>query len=165
MRGMAPTTDGRDRVTFRRVLVATDFAPSAERAWAIAMDLARAQSAELVLLHAYVELPAYADIAVPDLQRVYDEQRAWVQHALDERVAAATTTGLRARALVRTGRAADTICESARDLACDLIVVGTQGRAGLDRLVVGSVAERVVRHAPCPVLVVKLPEVEQREAA
>jgi nucleotide-binding universal stress UspA family protein len=141
---------------FRRILVATDFAPSAEAAWSSAMELARALGSELLLVHVYVELSTYADVAVAEVQRVYDEQRRWVQSALDQHVAAAT--GLRARALLKIGPPADTITETAIAEACDLIVVGTQSRSGLDRLLVGSVAERVVRHAPCTVLVVKNPD-------
>ena len=151
---------------FARVLVATDFAPSAEAAWSRAVDLARVHGGELLLLHVYVELPAYPEIAAAaEVQRIYEEQRQWVQRALDERVARANATGIRARAVLRVGPPADTICQAAADERCDLIVVGTHGHRGLERLVLGSVAERVVRDAPCPVLVVKTPPVEQRAAA
>ncbi len=151
---------------FARVLVATDFAPSAEAAWTRALELARVHGSELLLLHVYVELPAYPDIAAAvEVQRIYEEQRQWVQRALDERVALAAGAGVRARAVLRVGPPADTICQTAADERCDLIVVGTHGHHGLERLVLGSVAERVVRDAPCPVLVVKTPPVEQRAAA
>ncbi|HEV8614165.1 MAG TPA: universal stress protein [Methylomirabilota bacterium] len=150
---------------FRRILVATDFAPSAEAAWTSAMELARAHGSEVVLVHVYVELPPYAEVGAADVQRIYEEQRGWIQAELDRRVAGARAAGLTARGLLKVGPPADTITETALDEACDLIVVGTQGRGALDRLIVGSVAERVVRHAACAVLVVKTIELAARRAA
>jgi nucleotide-binding universal stress UspA family protein len=75
--------------------------------------------------------------------------------ALDERVASATARGLAARGVLRTGAAAAEIAKTATEEDAGLIVVGTHGRTGLNRLVIGSVAERVVRIAPCPVLTIK----------
>ena len=150
---------------FRRILVATDFAPSAEAAWSSARELARVHGSELLLVHVYVELPPYAEVGAAEVQRIYEEQRRWVQDELDRLAADARAAGLTARALLKVGPPADTITETARDEACDLIVVGTQGRSALDRLLIGSVAERVVRHAACPVLVIKTIDRESRRAA
>ena len=75
------------------------------------------------------------------------------------------TPGLLARAVLRTGSPASTIAEMARQEGADLIVVGSHGRAGLDRLILGSVAERVVRLASGPVLVVKSAEAAARADA
>ena len=86
---------------------------------------------------------------------MWEEQRAWVEQALNERVAAATRDGLTARALIKTGVAAEGIVDAATESDADLIVIGTHGRTGLTRLVVGSVAERVVRLAPRAVLTIK----------
>jgi nucleotide-binding universal stress UspA family protein len=97
------------------------------------------------------------------VQRVWEEQRLWVQQALDQRVAAAAAGGLSVSAVLKTGSAPEAILDAAADERADLIVIGTHGRTGLTRLVIGSVAERVVRMAPCPVLVVKPPPA--REAA
>jgi nucleotide-binding universal stress UspA family protein len=150
---------------FRRILVATDFAESAERALATAMDLARVHGAELVLLHVYMDLPAYPEVTAGQVEAIYEEQRRWVGDALERRARSARAAGLLARALVRTGPPAATIAEAATNEGADLIVVGTNGRSGLDRLIVGSVAERVVRVAPCPVLVVKIRETATRADA
>jgi nucleotide-binding universal stress UspA family protein len=150
---------------FRRILVATDFAPSAEAAWSSALELARVHGSELLLLHVYVELPPYAEVGAAEVQRIYEEQRRWVQDELDRRIAAARASGLSGRAALKVGVPADTITETAIDESCDLIVVGTQGRGALDRFLLGSVAERVVRHAACPVLVIKTAFLESHRAA
>ena len=142
-------------MTFRRILVATDFAESAEQALACAVQLARRHGAELMLLHVYMDLPAYPEITAGQVVAIYEEQRGWIEAALERRARRARSEGLLARALLRTGPAASTIAQTAREESADLVMVGTHGRAGLDRLILGSVAERVVRLAPCPVLVVK----------
>jgi universal stress protein A len=152
-------------VTFRRILVATDFAESAERALACAVQLARRHASELVLLHVYMDLPAYPEITAGQVEAIYEEQRRWIESALERRARGARGEGLLARALLRTGPAASTIAATAKDENADLLVVGTHGRSGLDRLVVGSVAERVVRLAACPVLVVKSRDTEARADA
>ena len=142
-------------MTFRRILVATDFAESAERALACAVQLARRHGAELVLVHVYMDLPAYPEITAGQVEAIYEEQRAWIESALERRARAARGEGLLARAVLRTGRAAAMIAETAKEEGADLLVVGTHGRSGLDRLILGSVAEHVVRLASCPVLVIK----------
>jgi nucleotide-binding universal stress UspA family protein len=149
---------------FQRILCATDFSDTAETAWDAAAELARTHRAELILAHVFTELPVYPDVAVPDVYRVWEEQRVWVERTLDERVHAATAQGLTARWVLKTGTAPESIVETAVETQADLIVIGTHGRTGLSRLVIGSVAERVVRLAPCAVLTVK-PRDVAREAA
>jgi nucleotide-binding universal stress UspA family protein len=140
---------------FRRILSATDFSDTAETAWELACELARVHRAELVLVHVFVELPVYSEVAVTTIQRVWEEQRLWIAQQLAERVEATTARGIVARYLLRTGAAAEEIGRAATDQAADLVVVGTHGRTGINRMLIGSVAERVVRIAPCPVLTVK----------
>jgi nucleotide-binding universal stress UspA family protein len=140
---------------FRRILCATDFSETAEAAWDAACELGHTLRAEVILTHVFTEVPLYPEVAVIQVQRVWDEQRAWVERALAERVTAATRRGLNARWLVKTGTAAEGIVDTAAENGVDLIVLGTHGRTGLTRLVVGSVAERVVRLAACAVLSVK----------
>ncbi|HEY7520795.1 MAG TPA: universal stress protein [Methylomirabilota bacterium] len=152
-------------MTFRRILVATDFAESAERALACAVQLARRHGAELVLLHVYMDLPAYPEITAGQVEAIYEEQRRWIDSALERRARSARSEGLLARALLRTGPAASTIADTAREEGADLLVVGTHSRSGLDRLIVGSVAERVVRLAACPVLVIKTADTAARADA
>lgn len=140
---------------FERILSATDFSDTAETAWELARELARVHQAELVLVHVFVELPVYPEVAVTTIQRVWEEQRLWIEQQLAERVEAATARGVTTRYLLRTGTAAEEISRAATDEAAALVVVGTHGRTGINRMLIGSVAERVVRIAPCPVLTVK----------
>lgn len=149
---------------FQRILCATDFSETAEAAWEMACELARVHRAELALVHAFTDLPsyAYAEVPGPAVQKVWEEQRQWVQQALEERTAAAAARGLTVKPLLKTGAAATVIADAAAEQGVDLVVVGTHGRTGLNRLVIGSVAERVVRIAPCPVLTVKPPAARER---
>jgi universal stress protein A len=134
---------------FKRIVCATDFSDTAEAAWDLACELARTHEAELVLVHVFIELPIYSEVAVTSIQQVWEEQQ------LTARIQTAVKRGLGARYLLKTGTAPDEIVQAANDEHADLIVVGTHGRTGIERLVIGSVAERVVRTAPCPVLTVK----------
>ena len=93
-------------MTFRRILVATDFAESAEQALACAVQLARRHGAELMLLHVYMDLPAYPEITAGQVVAIYEEQRGWIEAALERRARRARSEGLLARALLRTGPAA-----------------------------------------------------------
>ena len=149
---------------FQRILCATDFSDTAEAAWEAACELARTHRAELILVHVFTELPVYPEVAVIEVQRVWEDQRGWVEKELADRVAAGSRRGLSARSLLKTGVAPESIVEAATETKADLIVIGTHGRTGLTRLVIGSVAERVVRLAPCPVLCVK-PTAAKRDTA
>ena len=140
---------------FRRILCGTDFSDTAEAAWTTACELARTLHAEVILVHVFIQLPVYPDVGVIEVQRLWEEQRVWIENALTERVHGATVRGLNARFILKTGTAPESIVEAATEAHADLIVIGTHGRTGLTRLVIGSVAERVVRHAPCAVLTVK----------
>jgi nucleotide-binding universal stress UspA family protein len=142
---------------FRHILCATDFSDTAEAAWEAACELARVHQADLVLLHVFADLPpySYAEAPAPAVSRVWEEQRAWVEQTLEERAAAVEGRGLTVRAVLKTGAPATVIADTAAAEHADLIVIGTHGRTGLNRLLIGSVAERVVRIAPCPVLTVK----------
>jgi universal stress protein A len=148
---------------FKRIVCATDFSDTAETAWELAGELASIHRSELILVHVFTELPISPEVAASTVQQVWEEQRLWTEQQLAEHAEAMTRRGLATRFLLRTGTAAEEIGQAATDEGADLIVVGTHGRTGLERLVIGSVAERVVRIAPCPVLTVKPPQ--PREAA
>jgi nucleotide-binding universal stress UspA family protein len=91
----------------------------------------------------------------PALRRVFEAQRKWAVDALAERVVTLGAQGTPARSVVRTGAAWEEIVRVAVEEHADMIVMGTQGRTGLERFMLGSVAERVIRRAPCPVLTVR----------
>jgi nucleotide-binding universal stress UspA family protein len=91
------------------------------------------------------------------IRPVYEGARKWAGGALEDWVAKARAEGLNARATLRTGVPYQEVVALATDERADLIVIGTHGRGGIDRALLGSVADRVVRLAPCPVLTVREP--------
>jgi nucleotide-binding universal stress UspA family protein len=118
------------------VLIATDFSETAEEAARVASDYARGSAGRLHILH--VVSPASDAVADARL----------------ERLAADVGGGMSVVTAVRSGVPAAAIVQYALQHGADLIVVGTHGRTGVSRALIGSVAERVVRTAPCPVLTV-----------
>ena len=142
---------------FHRILVPTDFSTCAEAAWSLARRLAGATGAELVLAHVLVETPLYAEgpFSMDRAQHVYEAARKWGEEALEDWVAKSRSGGSGARAVMRTGVPYQEIVALADGEQADLIVIGTHGRGGIDRALLGSVADRVVRLAPCPVLTVR----------
>ena len=122
------------------------------------MALARGLAAELILLHVAVETPLYNEglRKLVEPRKVYEAQRAWAENTLAARAAEIRGAGVSAQAMVRSGVAVDEILTAASDERCDLIVIGTHGRGGLSRFFLGSVADRIVRLAPCPVMTVRL---------
>jgi nucleotide-binding universal stress UspA family protein len=147
------TLDG----VFYRVIVPTDFSPCAEEAWALARRLAAVCGSELVLVHVVVEAAPYGEGAftMERSRQLYEATRQWAADTLEKWVAEARDTGLRARAVLRSGAPHREIVALATDERADLVVMGTHGRGGLNRMLLGSVADRVVRLAPCPVLTVR----------
>jgi nucleotide-binding universal stress UspA family protein len=147
----------------KRILCPTDFSDAAAPAERQAVVLARPLGAELVLLHVASESPLWREtLGTPQVRAVFEAQRKWAADALAERAVALAGQGVSARCLVKVGVPWEEIVRVAADEGADMIVMGTQGRTGLDRLLLGSVTERVVRRAPCPVLTVR-PDHRQNE--
>ena len=145
---------------FTRILVPTDFSAGSSRAWAVAQRLAHDLGAELILVHVLVETPLYSEgpFSMQRTRTVFEAARAGVEKTLGEWTAAATAEGLSVRWLARSGTPHVEIIDVANAEQADLIVVGTHGRAGLDRALLGSVADRVIRTARCPVVTVRTTE-------
>ena len=143
-------------ITIRRILVPTDFSECALPAVRYAAELADKFAAELVLLHVVSD----AVLALPDAVM---PTPATDLHALTEAgktglanlIAAEKLERLNPRPEVRLGSPAAEIIAAATDLHADLVCIGTHGRGGIARVLLGSVAELVVRQAPCPVLTVR----------
>jgi len=140
-----------------RILVPTDFSAGSERAWAEARRLAARLGAELVLVHVLVEAPLYSEgpFTMKQARDVFDAARTWAVKTLGEWTATAEAAGISARWVLRTGVPYKEIVGAAVREHADLIVIGTHGRGGLDRALLGSVADRVIRLAPCPVVTVR----------
>ena len=145
---------------FSRIVVPTDFSECAERAWAVAQRLAGTLRSEVVLAHILVEPIVYGDasLATDSTRQLFEQGRKWVEDELEKWASAARAEGTTVRTIVRTGSANEEIVNLATDEGAELIVIGTHGRSGLNRALLGSVADRVVRFAPCPVLTVRTPE-------
>lgn len=144
---------------FYRIVVPTDFSACAEEAWGLAQRLAGAFGAELVLAHVLVETPLYREgpLAMEKARQVFEAARRWAAAALEQWAAKAREKGLHVRIALRTGAPHEEILALATDERADLVVLGTRGRGGINRALLGSVADRVVRLAPCPVLTVREP--------
>lgn len=144
---------------YRRILVAVDGSPAAARGLSEAIRLAKAQGAQLLVLHVVNEFYAYTDMEGAGLAADLPAMlRAGGKRILAKAEAAARKHNLRPKLLMREtlgGPAADPILREAKRQRADLIVLGTHGRRGVRRLVMGSDAEQVVRAAPVPVLLVR----------
>jgi nucleotide-binding universal stress UspA family protein len=140
--------------SFRHLLVATDFSESAFAALRAAAGLAKSLEAELSLVHV---VQPYRPLAVAKASlRDADVEGPMVQEASEHlNEVAASLQGLRARThVVADPSPSHAIASLADNLNADLIITGTRGAGGFTRLLLGSVAEQVVRHAPCSVLTV-----------
>jgi nucleotide-binding universal stress UspA family protein len=144
----------------RTILCPTDFSPYSRHAWEMACALARDYGARIVLLHVR-EIPTgiYGEFgAIPaEPYEVGD---------INEQLAAFKPpyAQVKVEPVVAQGNPAPTIVEIAKERGCDLIVMGSHGRTGLGRLLMGSVAETVVRRAGCPVLTLRSPMPEAAPA-
>jgi nucleotide-binding universal stress UspA family protein len=139
---------------FSRIVVPTDFSPCSEAAWAVAQRLAGAFGSELILLHALVEPALWGPLRVDRARELYDSARQWATQMLENWAEDGRGKGLTVRLALRSGVPWQEIVDVASERA-DLVVIGTYGRHGMNRLLLGSVADRVVRLAPCPVLTVR----------
>ena len=144
---------------FHRVVVPTDFSSCAEAAWEIAQRLAVAMGSELVLTHVLVEASLFDEgpFNTEKTRAVFEAATRWAQEQLETWAAVARGKGLEVRTVMRRGPPHAEIVALAIDERAALVVLGTHGRGGLDRALLGSVADRVVRLAPCPVLTVREP--------
>jgi nucleotide-binding universal stress UspA family protein len=133
------------------VLLPTDFSPSSAPAFRYAVEWAKAFEAQLTLLHVHSLQPGL-DIDVGIAQQFVDEQRKVAQQQLETLLAEARQHVPNASMELLAGLPSEFICQVAREKKCDLIVMGTHGWTGFNRVLFGSVAERVIQRAPCPVL-------------
>jgi nucleotide-binding universal stress UspA family protein len=153
-----------------QVLCAVDFSPESEHAAQYAADLAGAWGADLLLLHvledvayAHSPLAEQSPVASASLSRSADAHRAEAERDLASLAArlqarpSASADGTRVRTRLGEGTPYAVVVETAAHLGADAIVIGTRPRSRLSRALLGSVAERVVRLARCPVFTVPLP--------
>jgi universal stress protein A len=135
---------------FTRILCPLDFEQGSLKALALAAQLAAQNGAELYLLHVCpkVLIPLGGSVTEPLMAEQSARQRL-------EEIATRDLSGLKYELLVAAGDAAERVLSTQSERAADLIVMGTHGRSGLHRLMLGSIAERIVREAACPVLTIR----------
>lgn len=143
-------------LSFRTILHPTDFSECSNYAFQIACSLAREHGARIVLAHVTSSVVIAAPfVTIPpepvDVREQLQKELADLQPS---------EPGLAIDRYLRDGDPATEILSLAHDVGADLIVMGTHGRTGLGRLLMGSVAEQVLRKASCPVLTVKAPPVQ-----
>lgn len=150
--------------TLKDILVATDFGEASDTALLYGRDLARRFGARLHVIHVVDLLVGHLGTPegfISNLQELQEDDEAQAEKDLQALLSDEDRQALRARTVVTTSSApAEALVEYARSANIGLIVLGTHGRRAMARLILGSVAERVVRSAPCPVLTVRHPEHE-----
>ena len=142
----------------RRILHPSDFSPASRAAFARALEMARDNRAELVLAHVitpYVPIAGEGYLPPKVWEEMEASTRAHATKQLEALAARAKKAGARVKTLLLEGVPHERIARGAKGQRADLIVMGTHGRSGLAHLFLGSVAERVVASAPCPVMTVR----------
>jgi nucleotide-binding universal stress UspA family protein len=143
-----------------RILYATDFSEGASHALSYAVDLAKRYNAKLYILHVIYDFTKATGIHVPHISHdeLYKELNQWAGKEMDSCCTEATRGLQNLEKVVLKGIPYDEIIKFANSEKIDIIVIGTYGRSGLERIIFGSTAERVVRRAPCAVITVRVPE-------
>ena len=145
---------------YKRILVPVDGSNTSRRGLKAAVGLAKAQRAKLVIVNVVDAVPIFATLegAAAYDPGMLEALRAGGKRILAKAAGEARKRGVKAKTVLAeniAGRVADVIVRQARKARADLLVLGTHGRRGLTRMVMGSDAELVVRYAPAPVLLVR----------
>jgi nucleotide-binding universal stress UspA family protein len=142
----------------RRILFASDSSKASRKAFTTAIAMAKANRATLTILHVILPFTPIVPeqyLTAQTWELIDSEARRWSQQQLRKLTAKATTSGIRVVGLLLEGDPAQVIARTARSKGADLLVVGTHGRTGLAKFFVGSVANRLVATASCPVVTVR----------
>ncbi|MCX7590950.1 MAG: universal stress protein [Kiritimatiellae bacterium] len=159
---MTDPAEKKTKIEIRKILCPIDFSETSQHALRYAVALAEEFGAELLLMEVReLYIPPPADY--PDMPWLTTDIPIAIEEGEDERLENLAaelrrTCQVPLRTYRVTGKAFLEIIRKANEVKADLIVMGTHGRTGLSHILIGSVAERVVRLAPCPVLTVKHPE-------
>jgi nucleotide-binding universal stress UspA family protein len=138
---------------YTRILYATDGSPAARNALAHARDLAQKYKAELFLVHAFRRIEDFGKS--PYFSELEQERKRAGETVIGQAMAELQDSGVTVHIEPVEGDAAEAIVNVAAVRHCDLIVMGSRGLGTFQGVLLGSVSDRVVRHAPCPVLVVR----------
>jgi nucleotide-binding universal stress UspA family protein len=148
-------------MTFANILLPTDYSIHSDYAAEVAQSLARASGGTIHLVHIYAApatmLPDGTPLPAQPSALIAAKERADAEMAAAQRRFEAAAPGVAIEARAVLGNVLDAILELARSGRFDIVVMGTHGRGGIRRLLMGSVAEAVIRHSPIPVLAVRTP--------
>lgn len=144
---------------FEKIVTAVDFSENSDRAFEYALTLATKFEAELTIMHVINEPVDLRGFYVPHIsfEQLEKEIEQGAVKMMEEFCAARLGSFSTYKTAIVTGIPYDEIIRKADEVGASLIVLGTHGRTGLDHLIFGSTAERVVRSANCPVMTIKLP--------
>lgn len=157
MHGIAATTT---LYAMRQLLVASDGSPAADAALDEALTLALECGSGIAMITVWRALQGDFGLAYPStavLGDILEAERTHAETTLSAAVARAEAAGVPIITRLATGDPAETICAYAAEIDARLVAVGTRGHSTVASLLLGSVSQAVVRHAPCPVLVVRVP--------
>lgn len=150
-------------IDLHSILVPTDFSKSSDNALTYAVAFAEKFGAKILLLHVVQDLALFIPEAVlpaPPLVPPVEQFLTAAKEALDRAIRRLNRPGVTIQPEVAEGVTYEEVLRVARERDVDLIVMGTHGHTGLAHVLLGSIAEKVVRRAPCPVLTVRHPEHE-----
>ena len=157
-RGVAPSqaTVPANGLRFQRLLIPVDFSASSLEALEYGVQFAKHVGAAVTILHT-LEPVAYGLDFTLGSSLEWRTQKAYVEGRLEILRALCTSNGIKAEQVLKAGTPADSIRDYAERQQPDLVIMGTHGRRGISRMLSGSVAETMLRMAPCPVLTVRTP--------
>lgn len=146
----------------QRIVVPIDFSEYSKRAFRYAIDFAQTFGAEMILVYVVepIVYPAdfsFGQVALPSMERELQDRSSEQLSAL---IAKEVPEGMPARCVIRSGKPFVEIIQLAKEENADLIIIATHGHSGIEHVLFGSTAEKVVRKAPCPVLSIRSPERE-----
>jgi nucleotide-binding universal stress UspA family protein len=145
-------------IEVNKVLVAVDFSKESQLAAKFAVSIAHEYKAKLYVIHVVTPLPSSLGAEVPDFdsfQRQYIERFGEdLKRVIPEKIKRI----IEVEEILEVGEPYHMIVEKAKELDVDIIVLATHGRTGISHILLGSVAERVIRHAPCPVFAIRNPK-------
>jgi universal stress protein A len=146
-------------ITIKSILCPVDFSEASLNAVRYACEFAKAMNAKVYLLNVVEPRPMVADMSMNYIPLEEDLEKAATED-IDVMKSDIVKKGIAALSDIRIGQPADIILTLAADPEINLVIMGSHGKTGLSRLLMGSVAEEVVRKSPCPVLIVKAQEKE-----
>jgi nucleotide-binding universal stress UspA family protein len=138
---------------FENILVAVDGSKHSDAAFDVAMDIAQKYGSQLFVLHVFQGGTGSGTMVSPDFEDDMSSAGQQILNSYEAKVKEARLQNV--RMLLQEGDAAQRIIETASEVKCGLIIIGSRGRGGFKELLLGSVSHKVTNHAGCPVLVVK----------